>query len=72
MFSITDNKGREPITCWLKTENPQAKLRAIYFSDKHGLVFGTGDLNINFTNIEKSCSKLGSMYEIPKVFFNCY
>ena len=65
MFSITDGKGREPITCPVRADNPEAKLRAIYFSEKYGLVFGTTDLILNFNNMQESSSKLGSIYDIP-------
>ena len=51
----------------IKTDPPEAKLRAIYFSEKYGLIFGTNDLTIDFKNMEKSCSKLGGVYEIPAV-----
>ncbi len=37
----------------------------MYFSDRYGLVFGTNDLSINFNQMQTSCSKLGSIYEIP-------
>ena len=42
-------------------------MRAIYFSEKYGLIFGTNDLTIDFKSMDKSCSKLGGIYEIPQV-----
>lgn len=48
-------------------DNPEAKLRAVYFSEKYGMVFGNGDLTLNFNSIEKSISKLGNVYDVPKV-----
>ena len=41
-------------------------MRAVYFSEKYGIVFGTNDLVINFSDMEQSCSKLGGIYEIPE------
>jgi hypothetical protein len=38
----------------------------VYFSEKYGIVFGTNDLVINFSDMEQSCSKLGGIYEIPE------
>jgi hypothetical protein len=67
LFSITDGKGREPFLTNVKTEPAESKLRAIYFSEKYGIVFGTNDLIINFTKMELSCSRLGGVYEIPQV-----
>jgi hypothetical protein len=52
VFSITDGKGREPFMSRVKTEPQEAKLRAIYFSEKYGIVFGTNDLVINFSDME--------------------
>ncbi len=67
MFSITDGKGREPFMARVKAEPQEARLRAIYFSEKYGVVFGTNDLVINFSDMEQSCSKLGGIYDIPEV-----
>ena len=53
--------------CPVNSENNEAKLRAIYFSEKYGLVFGSNDLAINFDDMKKSCSRVGSIYEVPKV-----
>ncbi len=69
LFSITDGHGREPFICRIKKEPAEAKLRAVYFSEKYGLVFGTNDLVINFKDMEMSCSKLGGIYEIPQVIY---
>lgn len=38
--------------------------RALYFSKNYGMVFGQGDLNINFDNIAKSSSKLGQTFQL--------
>lgn len=51
----------------VKQTPPEAKLRAIYFSEKYGMVFGTNDLVINFSKMDQSCSKLGGIYDIPMV-----
>ena len=67
LFSVTDGKGREPFICRVKSEPQEAKLRAIYFSEKYGIVFGTNDFVVNFSDMEQSCSKLGGIYEIPSV-----
>lgn len=67
LFSISDGRGREPFLCKVRAEPAEARLRAIYFSEKYGIVFGTNDLIINFTEMEQSCSKLGGIYEIPSV-----
>jgi hypothetical protein len=40
-------------------------LRALFFNEKYGIVFGQGDLNINFDEIAKSSSKLGQTYTLP-------
>lgn len=42
----------------IKEEN-KGYNRALFFSDKYGIVFGQGDLIIDFDNIKKSSSKLG-------------
>ncbi|CDW78080.1 UNKNOWN [Stylonychia lemnae] len=65
IFSITDGKAREPFISQIRSDNPNSKLRSIYFSEKFGLVFGTNDLAINFNNMSLSCSKLGQVYEVP-------
>ena len=39
------------------------KRHAIYLGGKYGLVFGQGDLTINFDEMKKSKSVLGSVYE---------
>ena len=55
------------MTIQIRNDDPSALLRAIYFSEKYGLVFGTTDFTINFNKLELSQSKLGPIYEIPKV-----
>ncbi len=65
LFSITDGLGREPFICRIRKDVPQASMRAIYFSDKFGLVFGTHDLTINFDNLKASSSELGNIFEPP-------
>lgn len=52
LFSITDGKGREPFLSRVKTEPKEARLRAIYFSEKYGIVFGNSDLIINFSDMK--------------------
>lgn len=63
LFSISDGGqsggNREPFICRLRNDITDAKLNAIYFSERYGLVFGNGDFTINFDRIEKSQSKLG-------------
>lgn len=41
-------------------------MSALYFSSKYGMVFGKKDLELNFDNMKKSQSTLGSIYEKPK------
>lgn len=52
LFSITDGRGREPFLCTVKNEPVESKLRAVYFSEKYGIVFGNNDLVINFKDME--------------------
>jgi len=41
--------------------------RALFFNgDKYGVVFGQGDLNIDFDDIKKSSSKLGQTFHLPE------
>ena len=54
IFSITDGKGRDPFISRLDKTDPKNQLRALYFSDKYGLVFGTKDFTINFDDLSKS------------------
>ena len=39
--------------------------RALFFNTKYGMVFGQGDLIINFDDISKCSSKLGQTFSIP-------
>ena len=49
-----------------KVLNNEAKsARALYFSKKYGMVFGQGDLNLNFSDIASSSSKLGQTFQVP-------
>ena len=48
LFSISDGKGRDPFICQIRSDMPSARLNAIYFSEKYGLVFGNGDFTVNF------------------------
>lgn len=55
----------EPLRFMSKVAHQETKQqRALYFSKKYGMVFGQGDLNINFDNIAKSSSKLGQTFQL--------
>jgi hypothetical protein len=45
--------------------NKEMKQFALYFQEKYGVVMGKNDLSIDFSDIGKSCSKLGNVYSIP-------
>ena len=48
----------------IKEEN-KGYNRALFFNEKYGIVFGQGDLIIDFDDISKSSSKLGQSYKFP-------
>ena len=55
----------EPLRFMSKVANKETKQqRALYFSKNYGMVFGQGDLNINFDDISKSSSKLGQTFQM--------
>ena len=54
----------EPLrfTSKIDFEDQNNYTRALFFSEKYGMVFGQGDLIINFDDLSKSSSKLGQSF----------
>jgi len=61
IFRLYDENGIK-LEKFLQRKTDKAIRCAVYYGEKHGMVFGDGDLWINFDQLEKSMSAVGRCY----------